>query len=390
MIERGSNSSSVASLHKENCLPRRISLIDETVLVLKRSISRGILIGTLPGELQLKARLGVSRDTLRRALELLTKEGWIFPSSRGRQRQVRIGHSSYPTIKCDRKFSVTFVSPHSHWEHITCLKMKEIRQQLFERGLHIKFVAPKIFHLKQPQRYLEQLVNEHPSAAWILHLTSEPIQRWFAKQGLPTLLYEPAFGGVELPYLAADWEAAAFHSGIKLIKYGHRRIGILESHQCDSGLLAAELGLKRALETVKAVEQMNVLYEHHSPTSVAAALERAFRSKQPPTALVITRPAQLLTCYSWFASRGMQIPRDVSIISLVKDSWYAKLYPKVCHYQTNAEVISNEIEWRIIALTEKSFFPITSLYVPMNYVAGSTVGAARPDCSMTNLNPSRH
>jgi hypothetical protein len=46
-------------------LPKRTSLVHETATTLKEWISTGMLSEALPGELQLKGRLGVGRDTLR-------------------------------------------------------------------------------------------------------------------------------------------------------------------------------------------------------------------------------------------------------------------------------------------------------------------------------------
>src|ERR1700750_636428 len=92
-------------------LPKRTSLVRETANTLKVWIEEGILRGTLPGELQLKARLGVGRDTLRLALKFLEREGGTTPASQGRQRQVQIGpQSSLPEIIVPR-LPVTFLSP---------------------------------------------------------------------------------------------------------------------------------------------------------------------------------------------------------------------------------------------------------------------------------------
>ena len=91
-------------------LPKRTSLVRETANTLKVWIEDGILSGVLPGEMQLKNRLGVGRDTLRLALRLLENEGWTTPTSQGRQRRVQIG--SHPARqKPDALLPVTFLSP---------------------------------------------------------------------------------------------------------------------------------------------------------------------------------------------------------------------------------------------------------------------------------------
>src|SRR6202012_2873369 len=69
-------------------LPKRNSLVHETASTLKQWIADGILKDVLPGELDLKERLRVGRDTLRLALELLMDEGWVEPSAQGRKRRI--------------------------------------------------------------------------------------------------------------------------------------------------------------------------------------------------------------------------------------------------------------------------------------------------------------
>ncbi len=69
-------------------LPKKSTLPRETTSVLKDWILRGVLAGSLPGELRLKQRLCVGRDTLRLALNILEAEGWIGAAVKGKQRQV--------------------------------------------------------------------------------------------------------------------------------------------------------------------------------------------------------------------------------------------------------------------------------------------------------------
>jgi DNA-binding LacI/PurR family transcriptional regulator len=355
-------------------LPKRTSLVEETAATLKEWISQGILKQTLPGELQLKARLGVGRDTLRLALKSLTEEGWVLPAVKGQQRRVPNRHLPRAGTAVAAHLPVTFLSPHQVEHRITLLEMEDTQQRLMEQGRRLQFVAPDIFHLKHPQRHLERLVREQPSAAWILYVTTEPIQRWFADRGLPAFLYEVPFRGVDLPFVVADWEAAAFHAGIQLIRQGHRRIGILEYHDRRPGLIAAEQGLKRALGTVGAEDRLMVFKDDRTPVSVARSLELAFGLKDRPTGLVATRAPQLLTCYSWLASRGIKVPGDVSLLCLANDSWYADLDPPVCYYEPNSRMISRQIAQRVLELVTTGRVARASVCVPMEYRAGATIG----------------
>jgi LacI family transcriptional regulator len=377
VINCNSGFSSANGVQPVSHIPRRISLVDETVSALKASIKQGELAGTLPGEMQLKKHLHVGRDTVRRALKVLVTEGWILPAGQGRKSSVKIPGSRRPRSQHAAKLPVTFLSPPGERTHGPDSATAEIQQELRKQGVAVQFIAPEIFKLSQPQRQLEQLVRQYPSSGWILHQTTPPIQRWFAKHAFPVLLYEAPFAGIDLPFVADDWEAAAFHAGAELTRYGHRQIAMLEANQRDSKSAAAQNGLKRAFATVnaRASVSMRLLSEDGSPASVAAALESAVSSKSPLTALIITRSAQLMNCYSWLVSRGLRVPANMSIISLASDRWFNTIFPKVCHYQTQTKIISREIATRINELVSNGSVTARSLYVPLTYVVGATVGS---------------
>lgn len=357
-------------------MPRRISLVHETARTLKEWISNGILTAKLPGELRLKTQLGVGRDTLRSALKLLANEGWISTSGKGSQRRIEPGRLTSQLTAVSRRLPVTFLSPHAIEHRVTLLEMADTESRLMQQGLNLRFLSPEIFHLKNPERQLENLVETHPSSAWILFISSEPIQRWFSERGVPTFLYELPFPSVDLPYVASDWEGAAFHAGIQLLRQGHRVIGIFEYKDRRPGLLAMENGLKRALASVGTEGQLAVFKDDLSPASVARSLESAFSRKEKPTALVLSRAAQALTCYSWLASRGIRVPADVSLVSLANDSWFKDLHPTICHYQPATTLMSRNIADRVLELIATGQVTRKSLRVELEYIPGATIGPA--------------
>jgi Periplasmic binding protein-like domain/Bacterial regulatory proteins, gntR family len=357
-------------------LPKRRGLVGETVATLKDWIRTGVLKESLPGELPLKTRLRVGRDTLRLALKQLAQEGWISPAIKGSQRRIQARHPSVQNNPPTDNLPVTFLSPHPIEHRVTLLELEDTQLHLAEQGRSLRFVAPPIFHLKHPGQQLERLVRENPSAAWILFITGEAIQRWFVQRHIPAFLCELPFPGVSLPFVAADWEGAAFHAGIQLVRKGHQVIGILEYQERRPGLLEEERGLQRALATTANKGQLIVFKDDGSPASVARSLESAFRLKTRPTALVLTRAAQLLTCYSWLAAHGLRVPSDISIISLANDSWFKDLHPPVCFYQPDAKLMSRNIAERVRELVTTGGVTRKSLRVRLDYVPGASLGLA--------------
>jgi DNA-binding LacI/PurR family transcriptional regulator len=357
-------------------LPKRTSLVTETAETLKKWIVDGDLSEMLPGELRLKSLLGVSRNTLRLALKVLTDEHWLSSTAQGKQRRVQKNRlpSLYPAS--DRRLPVTFLSPFPTVDRILLLEMEDLQMHLAEQGRELRFIAPNIFNLKKPERHLKRLVNENPSAAWILHFVTESMQRWFEQQGIPAFLYGSPYPGVKLSYVVNDWESAAFHAGLQLGRHGHRLIALLAFAKPVPGVSATERGLRRALATVKSDAELLVLTQSGSPQSVVRTLETAFRGEKRPTALVFCSSSHLLTCFSWFISKGIAVPADVSVVCIPSDSWFQELCPPVCHYVNNPHLFAHHLRKRVMELVETGRVIGPSMRVRLEYRAGATIGPA--------------
>jgi DNA-binding LacI/PurR family transcriptional regulator len=306
---------------------------------------------------------------------LLAGDGWVSPARQGRQRRIQARLSKPVESGATDQLPVTLLSPYPVTHRVTLLEMEATQKRLAEVGRGLRFVAPDIFHLKRPERHLERLVGAHPSIAWILYGASEPVQRWFDKRGIPTFLYQLPFPDVKLPFVAQDWEAAAFHAGIQLLRRGHRVLGMLEYKERRPALLDIERGLTRALATV-GLGRIVVFKDDLTPASVARSLQAAFNLRERPTALILARANQVLTCYTWLASLGIRVPADVSLVSLANDSWYAEIYPPLCYYEPNSRTISRKIAERVMELVATGKVLRQSVRVPKEYVEGATIGPA--------------
>lgn len=357
-------------------LPKRNSLVHETATTLKQWIACGLLKDVLPGELDLKERLRVGRDTLRLALEVLSNEGWLEPAAQGRKRRVQVHKLSSLKKTADAGLPVTFLSPYPVDQGQTWMEMEDTQKQLAEMGRELQHVAPEIFHLQNPEHQLESLVQTHPSAAWVLYASSRPIQKWFAKRGLPALIHGWPYPGVDLSYVTKDWEPAGFHAGLQFLRHGHRNIGIFEFEERGAGAMLIERGLRRALATAEPAAKLRLFKDQRTPESIAKAYETAFKLKDRPTAMVLTSSNHLLTSLSWLVSKGIRVPADVSLVVLPNDTWYSEFYPPLCHYKPNTNAFSHGIAERVLELVEFGRVIRKPLAVPVEFVPGATIGPA--------------
>jgi DNA-binding LacI/PurR family transcriptional regulator len=356
-------------------LPKRTSLVTETAETIKQWITDGDLNGKLPGELRLKARLGVGRDTLRLALKRLEEDHWISATTgRGRKRSVEIRHPPQHRSVAGPALPVTYLSPFPLVDRIVLLELEDLRMHLAEQGRDLRFICSQHLHLQRPGPHLKRLVEENPSVVWMLHFVNEPTQRWFEQQGLPAFIYGTPFPGVSLPFVVNDWESAAFHAGLQLTRQGHRIIAQFMFEQAIAGALAIERGLRRALAALNTPSQLLILKNDHTPGGVVRSLEMAFRLETRPTALVLCASSQLLTCYSWMVSKGIIVPADISLVCIPSDSWFLDLNPPVCHYENNPKSFARHVRQKVMELVETGRVARGSNRMRLEYKAGATIG----------------
>lgn len=252
--------------------------------------------------------------------------------------------------------------------------MEDTRTRLAEQGRQVRYLSPAaIFHLRQPAYHLERLVRANPSSAWILYMATNAMQRWFESEGVPSFIYGSPFPGIGLPYVVSNWEEAAFHAGVQLVRRGHRIIGIMEYQVQFPGVLREERGLERALDVLKGECRLVKFKDDRTPASIAKSLELAFSMRERPTAFVFTYTAQLLTCYSWMVSKGLRVPGDASLVSLANDSWFENLHPRLCYYRPNTQLMSRSIADRVLELVETGQVTKESGHIRLEYVPGATI-----------------
>jgi DNA-binding LacI/PurR family transcriptional regulator len=354
-------------------LPKRTSLVTETARTLKEWIGSRVLRRTLPGELRLKNRLRVGRDTLRLALKVLEREGWVTRAVRGRQRHV-VRPRGPGRKALSGQLPVTFLSPFPVVDRIILLEMEDLQKHLAKQGRDLQFLSPQIFHLRNPRRHLARLVEENASAAWILHFAGHAMQRWFEEQGIPAFIYGTPFPRVNLPFVVNDWETAAFHAGLQLSRQGHRIIGVLSFTDPLAGALAVVRGVRRGLATVSPPGRLLVFKDNHTPESVFRSLETAIATRPRPTALVLSGSRQLLTSLSWMVSRRISVPADVSLICIPSDTWFEEMNPPICHYENNSAMFAHYIRRRVMELVETGRITRKSIRVPLEYKPGASIG----------------
>jgi len=312
----------------------------------------------------------VGRDTLRLALKQLTIEGLIGTADAGKRRPILVSSGSRTATKKTRPGIVNYLSPHrlTQMTETTLAELEMLRVQLAESHLQLEVVNGSVFGMKRPERRLKKLVEEKAADVWILHQSTQPIQRWFESNGTPCLLHGFPHLGIDLPFVDLDYLAVGRHAGGFLSGRGHEEIAFLPTKAPLSGLELAEQGLRSVVG-----DRLLVYVDPGDLIGLERQIDRLLELPEPPTAIVATRSRQVLTVLTHLAQLGLCVPRDMSLILLDYNPYLENVVPPVAGYQVDVIHAAKTLSRKV---TELAGSGSTTRKIPPlmpNFVEGRSV-----------------
>jgi LacI family transcriptional regulator len=251
------------------------------------------------------------------------------------------------------------------------LEVDHIRRALAEKGGSFEVFVPGWYDSRQPERRMEEFIREERRSAWILHRSSEPVQRWLAANRVPCLVRGTPYEGVELPFLDVDWRATARHASGMLWRLGHRKVAVLTP---PDRLRGVEAAVKGAEETREEGFEVMELKENGTVPGIQRAFTRAMALKERPTAIITTRPRQVATLFGCAARAGLRVPEDLSLVSLAREPFLEYLVPEVTGYRSDPAVVAKQVLRRLEQLVAGNISPGGNPWLVPEVVKGRSVG----------------
>lgn len=355
-------------------VPRRQSLVTQTIAYLNAGIDGGQWTGWLPSERALSETLLVSRNTLRAALAQLVREGAVEPVH-GSGNRIVAGGPRRTSLK-SRDVALLTPEPIEHLRPTDALWINELRALLNERGCRLHEFNGRQYFAASPAGPLRKLIRQNPHGCWVLSLSSEPLQRWFEKSRVPSLVAGTCYPGVGLPWVDLDYRAMCRHAAGVLLGLGHRRIALLNRRVRRGGDLESEEGF---LEGIRASAHGDAepLIVRHDPSveRVAHALDRLMQQQRRPTALLVPNPYFYLTVTSRLAQLGWRIPRDISVLSRDEDPFLSFLLPMPSRYAVPAHAYARSLLRPVLALLEGGGVGRRANRIMPDFIRGESIGA---------------
>lgn len=352
-------------------LPKRLSLVTQTIASLCAGIRSGYWKQYLPGERELCEHLEVSRRTIGAALAEMQRKGWLEGAQRQRRRIKRPRSSGVPEGP-KGLIAALSATPMQAMSQQTLLVMDTLREKLTKAGCTLELhVIPACFSA-HPERALQKLVENQPAAVWLLLGSAEPAQQWFASRAVPCLVVGSGRPGIALPSVDSDHRAACRHAGGVLLRKGHTRIALVLPQGNLGGDVVSEEGLREAVER-KSGAHLRVLRHDGTATHLCSLLDAALRSAHPPTAYVVARPIHVLTVLMHLLRRGQRIPEDVAVIARDNDTFLQAANPPVSRYAINSAQFARRVSTAVRQLVETGALPARAIRLMPVFVSGGTV-----------------
>ncbi|NOX98944.1 MAG: substrate-binding domain-containing protein [Verrucomicrobia bacterium] len=355
----------------ETRLPKRCSLIAETVESLRNGIEAGQWRDTLPGERVLMEQLQVGRTTIRTALKELQREG-LLEVTQGKNRRIKKKKSGLNDGGKERVVGVLSSTPLTGLNPSTLLLLDVLRRTLARAGFAMRIHHDKACYSAKPSRALEKLVSRNPSNVWMLLYSKETTERWFVRKKIPCLVMGSSRPNIMLPSIDADHRAVCHHAGGVLLRKGHSRIALVLPREIFGGDADSEVGLKELVASSKNAS-MQVLRHDGSAEHLCKLVDTALKQKNAPTAFVVARAQHTLTLVFHLLNQGKRIPQDVAVISRDDDIFLEALRPEITRYSNDTERYAKRVSAAARQLAETGILPAQAIRLMPEFLPGETV-----------------
>ncbi|NUQ65473.1 MAG: substrate-binding domain-containing protein [Pirellulales bacterium] len=355
--------------------PHRPKLADQVAAELQAAIATGRWTEWLPQERQLAVEFRVSRTTLREALSRLIERGLIQSRAGEGHRLVR--KKRPPAAAAPRHVNLLMPEDMRALRPGAARWIDELRGKLAERGETLRLVESRAAFSGRPANALRRLVQHDTPACWVLQLSTQPMQEWFASHKLPCVVVGTCFKGMNLPFVDRDHHAACRHAVGRLVAAGHRRIALLVPAAQKAGDVESETGFRAGTEAAGLGDAVVVLRLPGDTATIDRTLGRLLSADPAPTALLTTQPEIYLTAFSSLAHRRLRVPDDVSLVCCAHDRVLDHLVPQPTGYRIAWQTFAARVVRLVVEVSERRLTaPIGHLILP-EFVPGASLRTIR-------------
>ncbi len=323
-------------------VPQRASIPRQTADFLEQEIHKERWSRTIPGERSLCSLLGISRPTLKLALEILTRREILLAPEQGKSRSI---DPKLPAQNSSEKHLFILNFHHrKNYDPPGKNVIDNLSQRLYQKGWSIETTHCEINNTSELIERLDLLKTGRSRARWLLISPQPDAVKWAEQNKVRSV----AMGGAVLqstfPSIGTPIKQLTKQACQRLLSLGHTRIITLIPNNRSSLINDLSINIGSVFKTFGAIFSQNYSLPELAPgvTELWDQLEKSFKIT-PPTALIVDGFHEYSTVLSFCLEKGLRIPQDLSVIILSHNHDDLQLRPKPAHFLVPVEKMVNQL-----------------------------------------------
>ena len=340
---------------------------------LREGMREGRWQRSLPGVVRLAVELDVSPHTVRRALLQLEAEGVLGGRELGRSRAI-VAASAVGVLRPPLRVGILRYDVRLTDDPTSSQVLLEIQKSLEAAG-HAVFLSNKSqLGLRHDVRRIASYMAHTAPDAWVIESGSHELLEWCVAQPVPCLALYGHTGGLALARTGPDKVPAYLAATRHLLAFGHRRIVLIvrESRRKPTPGSCEQAFLDELSGHGIVTGDYHLPNWEETPSGLSKLLENYF-THSPPTALIVNETACYIAAAEFLARRGIQVPRQVSLVSSFDTAALAWCHPSVAHMRwDNTPIVRRVVHW--VGAVKKGNADRKTINFPVEFVPGGSIG----------------
>ena len=195
----------------------------------------------------------------------------------------------------------------------------ELLQNFEEHAVSLGYevlVASTAYDLQRMSLCIDRMLRRKVDGVAVMTFGMEgPLLSRFADRGVPVVFMDRAPDGPNMSAVQVDYETGIHQAVQHLAVLGHRRIGLVFGPEQQVSVANRRLAVETAMRTIGLPQSEELIFSgDHSLQSGELALAEFLALPKPPTAILCSNDLSAIGVMHAAESRGISIPRDMSLI----------------------------------------------------------------------------
>lgn len=199
------------------------------------------------------------------------------------------------------------------------------------RNKHIVMICNTNESPEKENFFLNSLLSEKVSGAIVVPTTGNGNYSFFeglVQDGFPMVMVDRKIEGLNIDSVSINNELGGYMATKKLIKSGHKRIGIVCGIKGLSNTTERLSGYMKALREAEIeVSEDLISYGNYIEEGGREAMSELLSLEDRPTAVFSTNNLMTLGCIKEIYNRKLAIPNEVALIGFDDSTWAEALIP---------------------------------------------------------------